>query len=232
MKALGLTGLILLVSFLPLTTANQEDCPPWSFPDTNSTRCICSSAKVDAIKCSKDSTLLSISHCMTYNSTSDEDTEVGLCPYVSKHTYLASDPSFFRLPNHTSNLTSFMCGSLHRRGLLCGECEDGFGPAIYSYTLECRKCWGHGFGWLLYITLAVVPSTILYIFVIIFHISAPSPPLSAFTFFCHITVYTVHLQSGFYFFFMSEIGRFPHVLLKVMLALSYSGIWNLDLSVP
>jgi len=118
-------------------------------------------------KCSKDITLLSISHCMTYNSI-DEDTEVGPCPYISKHTYLPSDPSFFQLPNHTSNLTRFMCGSLHRRGLLCGECEEGFGPAIYSYTLKCKKCWEHGFGWLLYITLTVIPTTILYIIVILF----------------------------------------------------------------
>ena len=73
-----------------------------------------------------------------------------------------------------------MCGSLHRTGLLCGECEEGFGPALYSYTLECKKCWGHGAGWLLYITLTVIPTTVLYIIVVVFHVSAPSAPLNAF----------------------------------------------------
>jgi len=71
-----------------------------------------------------------------------------------------------------------MCGPLHRKGVLCGECEDGFGPALYSYTLEGKKCWGHSLGWLLYITLTVIPTTVLYGVVILFHVSAPSPPLT------------------------------------------------------
>ena len=67
-----------------------------------------------------------------------------------------------------------------RTGPLCGEFEEGFGPALYSYTLECKKCWGHGAGWLLYITLAVIPTTVLYIIVVVFHVSAHSAPLNAF----------------------------------------------------
>ena len=227
MKVFGPTELLLSVSFLALTVATQDDCHPWSFPDAgNSTRCVCSSVEADAVKCSEGTTLLSTSHCMTYSSTTG-DTEVGPCPYVSQHINLSSDVSFFRLPNHTSNLNSFMCGSLHRTGRLCGECEDGFGPAIYSYTLECKKCWGHGAGWILYITLTVIPTTILYIIVVVFHISAPSPPLNAFILFCHIMVYTFRLQPDLYLFLADEIGGFAHVLLKVMLALC--GFWNLDL---
>ena len=60
----------------------------------------------------------------------------------------------------------------------------------------------------------------------LFHICAPSPPLCAFIFFCHITVYTFHLQYDLYFFFVDEIGGFAHLLLKVILSLC--GIWNLD----
>ena len=124
--------IILFVTLLGFTAASLGDCPPWSFPDTvNSTRCVCSSVEADAVKCSEGTTLLSTSHCMTYSSTTG-DTEVGPYPYVSQHINLSSDLSFFLLPNHTSNLTSFMCGSLHRTGVLCGECEEGFGPA---YTL-------------------------------------------------------------------------------------------------
>jgi len=108
---------------------------------------------------------------------------------------LQRDNYYLWLPNHTYNLTSFMCGSIHRKGLLCAECEVGFGPALYSYTLECSKCWGHGYGWLLYITLTVIPTTALYIIVVLFHVSATSPPLSAFILFCHLTVYTIRSQS-------------------------------------
>ena len=118
-----------------------------------------------------------------------------------------------------------MCGSLRRTGQLCAECEDGFGPALYSYTLECSKCWGHGYGWFLYITLTVLPTTVLYFIVVLFHVSATSPPLSALILFCHIHIYTIRSQSVLYFF-ISELRGFSLVLLKVMLALC--GLWNLD----
>ena len=102
---------------------------------------------------------------------------------------------FLQLPVHTYNLTSFMCGSLHRKGLLCGKCEEGFGLVLYSYTLECKKCWGYGFEWILYITLTITPATALYFIVVVFHVSATSPPLSVFIIFCHLTVYTFHSAS-------------------------------------
>ena len=106
----------------------------------------------------------------------------------------------------------------------------GFSPAIYSYTLECKKCWGHGAGWLLYITLTVIPTTVLYIIVVVFHVSATSPPLNVFVFFCHLIVYTFRSQPDLYWFYAYELGEFSHGLLKVVLALC--GLWNLDFFRP
>ena len=226
MKATGLAGLFLFLIFLALATADQSDCPPWSFSDAeNGTGCVCSDALSSKVKCSGGTALLRIGNCMTYNQVT-EDTEISLCPYISKHFNPKRDNYYLPLPNHTSNLTSFMCGSLHRQSLLCGECEDGFGPALYSYTLECKKCWGHGAGWLLYITLTAIPTTVLYIIVVLFHVSATSPPLSAFILFCHIMVYIFRSQSVLYSFIADELGGFSRVLLKVMLSLC--GLWNLD----
>ena len=230
MKAPCLAELFLFVIFLARTTADQDDCPPWSFSDTgNGTGCVCSSLCASKVKCSKDTTLLRIGNCMTYSRVT-EDTEIGQCPYISQQFNPKRDNFYLPLPNHTSNLTRFMCGSLHRQGLLCGECEDNFGPALYSYTLECKKCWGHGAGWLLYITLTVLPTTVLYIIVVVFHISATSPPLSAFIFFCHSIVYTFRSQSALYSFIADELGGFPRMLLKVILSLC--GLWNLDFFRP
>ena len=123
-----------------------------------------------------------------------------------------------------------MCGPLHRKGLLCGECEDGFGPALYSYTLECKKCWGHGLGWLLYISLTVIPTTFIYIVAVVFHISAASSSLSAFVFFCHFTVYIFRSQPDLYILIANELKGFSHGLLKLMLALC--GLWSLDIFRP
>ena len=41
-----------------------------------------------------------------------------------------------------------MCGPLNREGALCGRCKDGYGIALYSYTLQCSKCWGHGYSFI------------------------------------------------------------------------------------
>jgi len=224
MKVLGQANLFLLITFLTLATANEGDCPPWFFPDLeNGTGCVCRGALHGEVKCSRDTARLRIGNCITYNRET-EDTETGLCPYLPKHFNLQRDNYYLWLPNHTYNLTSFMCGSIHRKVLLCAESEVGFGPALYSYTLECSKCWGHGYGWLLYITLRVIPKTALYIIIVLFHVSATSPPLSTFILFCHLTVYTIRSQSVLYLF-ISELNGSSHVLLKVMLALC--GLWNL-----
>ena len=231
MKALVLIQLLLLVTSLSLTTANQVDCPPWFFPDAdNGTECVCSSVMTDrAVKCRNDRAFLRIGFCMTYNRET-KDTEIGPCPYILQRSNFSRNNLYFRLPKHTSNLNSFMCRPLHRQGQLCGECEDGFGPAIYSYTKECKKCWEHGTGWLLYITLTVIPTTVLYIIVVVFHVSATSPPLNAFVFFCHFTVYIFRTQPDLYFLIANELKGFSHGLLKVILALC--GLWSLDFFRP
>ena len=135
MKAISL---ILFATSLPFTTANQSDCPPWFFPDAdNGTECVCSSAETEkAVECGKDTALLRIGVCMTYNNKTKE-TEIGQCPYILQRSNFSTNKLYFNLPKHTSNLNSFMCGLLHRKGLLCGECEEGFGLALFSYPLEC-----------------------------------------------------------------------------------------------
>ena len=231
MKAVGLAQLVLFVTSLSLITASQGACPPWFFPDTdNGTECVCSSYETaTVVKCSKGTALLRIGVCMTYNNET-RDTEIGPCPYILKRSNFSSGNHYFHLQKHTSNLTSFMCGPLHRKGLLCGECEDGFGPALYSYTLECKSCWGHSFGWLLYITLTVIPTTFLYIIVVVFHVSVTTLPLNAFVLLCHLTVYTFRLQPDLYLINENEWKEFSYGLLKAMLALC--GLWNLDFFRP
>ena len=59
-------------------------------------------------------------------------------------TYTVCD-FYIQLLSNVSSLNEFMCGLLNREGPLCGKCKDGYDIALYSYTLECSKCWGHGY---------------------------------------------------------------------------------------
>ena len=84
-----------------------------------------------------------------------------------------------------------MCGPLNREGTLCGRCKPEYGPALYSYTLQCERCWDHGYGRVLYFAIELLPITVLYLLVMVFHIRATCSALSALVFMSQVVVYTV-----------------------------------------
>ena len=44
------------------------------------------------------------------------------------------------LPSDPDVLDEVMCGLYNRKGLLCGECINGYGPAVYSVDMKCISC--------------------------------------------------------------------------------------------
>ena len=215
--------LILLCSFMEQTVTQQGVCPLWFYPD----KAGCSCSDSHAIICGSDFPLLHLGYCMTYNE-STETTEFGPCPYITQYNNITKveDVFYIQLPGNASLLNEFMCGSLNREGPLCGRCKEGYGIALYSYTLECSKCWGHGSGWVLYYVLELFPITLMYFLVVIFHIRATSSPLSALVFMSQIIVYTVRLNVPLTMYIENEVTGFSYVAFKVLLVLC--GIWTLD----
>ena len=219
---------IFLFSFVEETIGKQDVCPSWFIPDNTSiTGCYCYQ-HVSKVYCGPDFPLLRFGYCMTYNNTTGT-TEYGACPYIGHYntTTTSGDDSFYiQLPSNVSLLNEFMCGPLNREGPLCGRCKDGYGIALYSYTLQCSKCWEHGYGWVLYYFLELFPITVMYFVVVIFHIRATSFPLSALVFMSQIVVYTIRLNRPFHMYIENELTRFPYMALQVLLVLC--GIWTLD----
>ena len=227
MKANWSLLLILLCSFTEQTTAQRDVCPSWFVPDNkSSTGCSCHSSYTE-VTCGIDFPLLHLGYCMTYNSTTGI-TEYGPCPYIAHYNITTSvDRVFYiQLPSNVSLLNEFMCGPLNREGELCGKCKDGYGIALYSYTLECSKCWRHGYGWVLYYFLELFPITVMYLLVVIFHIRATSSPLSALVFMSQVIVYTIRLNVPLHMYIENEVTGFPYVVLQVLLVVC--GIWSLD----
>ena len=217
----------LLLGFMQWVTSQQDVCPPWFIPNiSSSTGCSCSTLDPTEVRCCHDFPLLHFGFCMTYNST-NETTEYGLCPYIGRHKTTAVDYLFYIvLPSNASLLNEIMCGPLNREGELCENCKDGYGIALYSYTLECSKCWEHGYGWVLYYFLELFPITMLYFLVVIFNVKASSSPLSALVFMSHFVVYTIRLNVPLHMYIENEITGFLYVAVKVLLVLC--GIWSLD----
>ena len=70
-----------------------------------------------------------------------------------------------------------MCGPLNRKGLVCSECADGFGPSVTSFEYRCVKCTNAWYGVPLFLFLKFAPVTIFYLIVLVFQIRVSSPPI-------------------------------------------------------
>ena len=133
-------------------------------------------------------TLLRAGFCATYN----EHTRLvafSACPFIqSNGNYPMSKEEcnswYIQLPDNVSKLSDFMCGPLNRKGRVCSECKDGFGPALVSYgfLIQCSNCTDSGwYGILLYMFLEIVPVTVFYFVVIlIFQINITSAPMTCY----------------------------------------------------
>ena len=87
------------------------------------------------------------------------------------------------LPRNLSQLNDYMCGPLNRKGHLCSECADGFGPSVTSFGYKCVNCTNAWYRVPLFLLLELVPITILYVMILIFQISITSAPIPCFIMF-------------------------------------------------
>ena len=161
-------------------------CPIWTISYGNSSEyCRCGDSLDSTVACSMTPYQVSVSYCycMTYNKKINQVT-VGEC-LMKCYFYYWSSKYPQKIPihvNYSEALNSDVCGSFKRDGHLCGDCIKGYGPPVYSYSLECVKCNKEEFGSNLikYITIAYGPLTILYGLIIIFKMSFTSARFSAY----------------------------------------------------
>ena len=173
------------------------ECPTWFVPQSNHTGdCKCgvgTFSSLVTVKCDEDlnQSMLISGTCMTYSESIDV-TVVGGCPYNSHKS--DSQELYVILPQNVSHLNEFMCGGLDRSGPLCSHCKDGLGIPVFSYTLHCIPCLGSFGGWLLYIFLALFPTTIFFLIVIIFQVRVTSAPMNVFIYVCQVLSYITNSQ--------------------------------------
>ena len=85
-----------------------------------------------------------------------------------------------------------MCGPYNRKGLLCGECIDGYGPGVYTLDRKCFDCskFSTGSTICLYLLVEFVPILLFFLFVTIFRLDLTSGPMLGYVIFCQIISYT------------------------------------------
>ena len=150
-----------------------------------------------------------------YNST-----VAGSCPY-NDHTD-DFEQLYIKLPRNVSDLNEFMCGNLNRTGILCSHCKPGLGPAVLFSTMECLECLNSCTGWLLSILLAMIPTTVLFLIVVLCEIHLSTAPLNAFVFIAQALVSMVNTHPYSYI----TVSKPGNYITKILLTIY--GILNLD----
>ncbi len=208
-------------------------CPTWFravTAENNSYTCVCGEDLPisDSIDCTEQPPHVEINvyAVCVYYITECNITVAGACPYTL-HSAKNTTDFFFALPTNVSQLNDYMCGPLNRKGLLCGQCMDGYSPSVLSYDRKCVECSnGDAWNWAVYCIITLVPTTILFLVFMIFRVNLNAPPLSAFVFisqFFSVPILIEQIQFG--------IETYPHStapLLIYNILTAFYGIWNLD----
>ena len=176
--------------------------------------------------------LVQIGVCLTRANDSSDIAVYEICPYVTLsgkdifiQWWFSGLFNYYHINFTISQLTEQTYGALNRKGLLCSECYDGYGPAVYAFANECIKCPGKAFGrWALFLFVALFPVTLFYVVVIIFNIQASSPPFAVYVFFCQTFV----AFDRIYFPGSTKFSIHDPSQVLLLLARTVSGVWNLD----
>jgi len=162
---------------------------------------------------------------MSYNKAFDE-VVVGSCMARCGHVKTIVHSSTINV----SSLNKEMCGSLNRKGQLCGKCVAGYAPPVYSYKIGCMKCEESQFTKLLfwYMTVAFLPLTGLYFLVITFKISATHGSMAGYVLLCQVltTPMMMRLLTAANYYSGSKLNTTAQVINYLF---SLMAVWNLDM---
>ena len=228
---------IIVMSFLVATEGNttqwkkETGCSnstcsdTWFIPkmlDNGSTACECGSDLGYLISCDQLSRHVELFqyYCMTYNND-NVSLVVGRCFSSQRGSHIGKYPRY-DLPSDPSLLDN-NCRKYGRTGQLCGKCQEGYAPPVYSYNLSCVNCTNYAYGWMKYGAAAFLPLTMFCLVVILFRISVTSGVLDVFILFSHMISLPAYIR-----LLVSTYHQSSHSRLPVSLFLSLHGIWNLD----
>ena len=199
----------------------KKECPPWfewvNISDSSG-YCACSINLPIFVYCDERTQKSSISQgsCTFYDST----IRGSRCPFLFPDDIIKD--GIFSLPPNVSELNSVVCGNLSRevKGPLCGRCTNNTGPSIYHVGSRCVSC--RPVNIIYYLLLQYLPSTIIFILIIIFRPNIASAPMANYVLFCN---YTAFVHRAFLLLYLQP-DFINTLLMKFVLTLS--ALWSFD----
>ena len=170
------------------------ECPPGFM--LNDSRCVCNdNAPVGIYKCNLakfHSHLLPgyWAGVMEEAHTESSKLVTCTCPFCDYNHSMSTTSEFeIHLPKRKHELDKAVCGDT-RTGNVCGICRDGYTVHFHSPNFLCKSTSngpaGCKFGWFFYILSEIIPTTLIFIIVLIFNISFTSGTISGFILFSQL----------------------------------------------
>ena len=234
-----LTAVLLLIlgscyttlSYPISTTYRSTSCPIWTAYNYDSSKeyCECGNYLGGIVKCVNFPHQVSVlyCYCMTYNDLI-EDFTVGQCYYncyFTRNRYTCIDKNLVCYTNESFSHNVETCSRFNRDGHLCGDCMEGYGPPVYSYSLKCVQCSEDEFkgNLLKYIIVGYLPLTVFYFVVVLLKFSATSQQMVVYTFACQIMTLPCLMRVIMTTHNNAAAINWIHIMT------SLSSIWNLDI---
>ena len=219
---------VSVISLSMLGNASNVSCPTWFYFNNNTQQCECGALKPWGIHCNQREMKVEVAngYCISYLSG---QYFAGDCYYA--HLGNFTDRMYSVMPQDPDRLNEVMCSMYKRKGLLCGQCIDGYGPAVYSLEGKCVDCskFSVGSAVILYLFLEFFSILLFFILVMIFHINITDGPLLGYILFCQVYMLSVRTKETFLFSYL--ISHLP-IPIKVLLyaSLALCGVWSLKFS--
>ena len=202
---------------------NQPDetsNPPQHKRDSNS---ICPNKLSQRVDCKVNESLyVAPGYCAAYD-TSQKQVIVAPCPYIFPQQMIHNNR--LRLPANAALLNASLCDSLRRSvgPTLCGRCQNGTGPAIYSVGSQCTEC--HLLHILWYILLQYLPMTLFFMTIFTLRVNITSFPTVAYILYCILVPFFIKINVGLNFTCFQYVPILK-ILFKVQLTIC--SFWSLD----
>ena len=142
--------------------------------------------------------ILAPGYWLGYEDALNNDTTrilTGICPMY----YCHPDQIHLSYQNSTE-LDELSCGAQNRKGILCGQCKEGYGLSVISLNMSCTLCEGN-FRWqvvVVWFAASFIPFNLLLILFIVLRVNITSGLLCSFVFYCQVLPATQpYIQSEF-----------------------------------
>jgi hypothetical protein len=221
---------VLSVLAVSVRTSNYS-CPSWFYFSNTTQRCECGAFQAGWVVCDQQSMTVQLNRefCATY-SGQDGLFYIGHCPLNYK--FNNTNRMFSELPTDPDLLQDMMCGSYNRKGLLCGQCVDGYGPGVYTLDSQCADCSEISTlsAVLLYLLVDIVPITLFFVCVVVFHLNITAGPLLGYVLYCQEFSVSLEFDPTVFNYIKSRLSPFLATGLQVMLITCE--FWNINFLKP